>query len=215
MSRWEGGSPWIATVSTHLPALSRTQAWVLALWSCGMVLGQSGGTATVAALLALLLGQREDALRHRLREWCYDAADKRGDKRRAVAVEACFAPLLGWVLAWWPAMARRLALDATPLGQRFTVLTLSVVVRADRSLYARWLYQAMQANGWHPFLLINAQGTYHPATGGPSGCWPASLRWSVAPPGVGTWCASRAATAGSPAPCWRAGRLGSESAGWS
>jgi len=30
-----------------------------------------------------------------------------------------------------------------------------VLVMADRGFYARWLFQAMVANGWHPFLRIN------------------------------------------------------------
>jgi len=142
-----------------------------------------------------------------LREWCDDAADKRGRKRREVDVAACFAPLLRWVLASWPRGEKRLALalDATTRGQRFTVLAISVVyrgcaipvawavvpattkgkwrphgeallgrldgvvpedwlviVRADRGLYARWLYQAIQRPGWHPFLRINPQGPYRP-----------------------------------------------------
>ena len=33
-----------------------------------------------------------------------------------------------------------------------------VLVMADRGLYARWLFQAIVANGWHPFLRINAHG---------------------------------------------------------
>ncbi len=33
-----------------------------------------------------------------------------------------------------------------------------VIVRADRGRYARWLYQAIQRPGWHPFLRINPQG---------------------------------------------------------
>src|SRR5712692_6263135 len=30
----------------------------------------------------------------------------------------------------------------------------TVLVMADRGLYAAWLYQAIQANGWHPFLRV-------------------------------------------------------------
>ncbi len=30
-----------------------------------------------------------------------------------------------------------------------------VLVLADRGLYARWLYRAIVACGWHPFLRIN------------------------------------------------------------
>ncbi len=37
-----------------------------------------------------------------------------------------------------------------------------VIVRADRGLYARWLYQATQRPGWPPFLRINQQGQYRP-----------------------------------------------------
>jgi hypothetical protein len=33
-----------------------------------------------------------------------------------------------------------------------------VLVLADRGLYAKWLYQAIVKQGWHPFLRINQQG---------------------------------------------------------
>ena len=36
----------------------------------------------------------------------------------------------------------------------------TVVVMADRGLYARWLYQEIVTIGWHPFLRINTGGTY-------------------------------------------------------
>jgi hypothetical protein len=55
------------TVSSYCPHLSRPQAGVLALWSLGMVLSRSCGLSQVSVLLALLLGQQEDALRQRLR----------------------------------------------------------------------------------------------------------------------------------------------------
>jgi hypothetical protein len=35
-----------------------------------------------------------------------------------------------------------------------------VLVLADRGLYARWLFDAIRALGWHPFLRINANGLY-------------------------------------------------------
>ncbi len=99
-----------------------------------------------------------------------------------------------------------LALDATTLGTRFTVLVVSVVYRgcaipvawvvlsatathawrrewlrllrqvhravprswtvivlADRGLYARWLFRRITRLGWHPFLRINTGGTFRPA----------------------------------------------------
>ena len=71
-------SQWTTEVSSHLPHLSRPQAGVLALWSLGMVLSRSCGLSQVSVLLALLLGQSEETLRQRLREWYYPAADKAG-----------------------------------------------------------------------------------------------------------------------------------------
>jgi Transposase DDE domain len=207
VSRPAGLSQWETTVSTHLPTLSPAQATVLALWSFGMVLARSCGITSVTALLAPLLDAQENTVRQRLREWCYDAQDKRGTKRQDLDVTTCFAPLLRWVLAWWPALEQRLvlAMDATTLGQRFTVLAISVVYRgcaipvawvvveatrkgawrphwealfdhlqgsvpadwtvlvlADRGLYARWLFQHLVKRGWHPFLRINLGGNVRP-----------------------------------------------------
>jgi hypothetical protein len=38
----------------------------------------------------------------------------------------------------------------------------TVIVLADRGLYARWLFQAIGALGWHPLLRVNQQGTLRP-----------------------------------------------------
>lgn len=37
-----------------------------------------------------------------------------------------------------------------------------VIVLADRGLYARWLFEAIRACGWHPFLRINTGSLYRP-----------------------------------------------------
>ena len=222
MSRMEVVSAWEGIVSRHLPVLSRPQARVLAWWSLGVVLAQRCGQTSVVAMVAGLVGQSENTVRQRLREWCYAAPDKAGSRRgvarRQLAVETCFAPLLRWILQWWAASGEHprrlaLALDASTLGARVTVLALSVVYRGcaipvawvvvraqepgawqphwrwllrqaqqsipadwlvivlgDRGLYAPWLYQAIVAGGWHPFLRINAgpgNGLYRlPAGGG-------------------------------------------------
>ena len=202
---------WQQTLSTYLPHLSRPQVTVLALWSLGLILAHSCGLTTVATVLASLLVRREGAVREQLRDWYREApakhGAKRGRKRRSLDVSTCFAPLLRWVVAWWDPACPQLALamDASTLGQRFTILTISVVVRgcaipvawkvveatragawrphwialfealdgsipadwtvivlADRGLYARWLFTTIQARGWHPFLRINRQGQYRP-----------------------------------------------------
>ena len=207
MSHRKALSQWEQTVSRHLPHLSRPQAHVLALWSYGMVLAKSCGTTSVAAGLAELLKSSVSTRRQQLREWCYDAADKKGEHRQEVDVTLCFGPLLGWILSWWPQTVCQLALgmDATTLADRFTVLCISVLYRgcaipvawrvlrgneqgawephgkalltsrkggvpkhwtvlvlADRGLYAPWLFRHIVSLGWHPFLRINLGGKARP-----------------------------------------------------
>ncbi len=196
---------WTDTIQTHLPHLSKPQATVLALWSLGMVLARSCALTAVSAFLAPWLGRKENTVRQQLREFCYEAAAKRGTDRCALPVETCFVPLLAWVVSLWQGTQLALALDATTLGTRFTVLVLSVVYRgcaipvvwvvlsatakhawrrewlrmlrqvhravprswtvlvlADRGLYARWLFRRITRLGWHPFLRINTGGTFRP-----------------------------------------------------
>ena len=97
MSQSETLSQWEKTVSTHMSHMSRTQAYVLALWSYGIVLAKSCGITSVAALLAGLLDTSPGTMRQRLREWCYDKCDKKGEHRQAVDVTLSFAPLLSWI----------------------------------------------------------------------------------------------------------------------
>lgn len=164
MSHTDTLSQWESTVSTYLPHLSRPQAHVLALWSYGMVLAKSCGITSVAAVLADLLGCSFSTLRQCLREWCYDAADKRGKQRQEVDVTLCFAPLLGWVLSWWPASESRLALgiDATTLSDRFTVLAISVLYRGCAIPMAWKLLRTHEKGAWEPYwkdLLTALQGS--------------------------------------------------------
>jgi hypothetical protein len=211
MPRPTGLLQWQQLVSTQFPHLSRPQVLGLSLWSAGIVLAQRCGLTQVAVMLAYLLCRRESAVRQHLRDAYRDAAHKsgakRGDKRRSLDVTSCFAPLLRWVVALMPPNCRRLALamDATTLGQRFSVLSIhvviqgcaipvawhivnttakgawrphwetlfaqldgaipadwTVVVAADRGLYAKWLFTTITALGWHPLLRINRQGKYCP-----------------------------------------------------
>ena len=152
MSHPEPLSQWIQIVSTHFPKLSRPQAKMLAYWSYGMVLAKSCGITLVCAALALQLGCSEANLLQRLREWCYGAKDKKGEKRRELDVSTCFGPLVQWILAWWPADQPRLALalDATTLKKRFTVLVSSVVYRGCAIPVAWKVVGAEQKGAWEP-----------------------------------------------------------------
>jgi hypothetical protein len=193
-------SPWQQEVSSAFAHLSKAQAGGLALWSAGIALSGSSGIVQISALLAQVLGQKEGTVFQRLREWYLDAAHKRGAHRRTLDVATCFGPLLGWIITRVVGEEQRLALalDATTLGNRWIILSVSVLVRgcaipvawkvlpshtkgswrphweslltalkgqvpsswqvlvlADCGLYARWLYTAIVACGWHPFLRIN------------------------------------------------------------
>jgi hypothetical protein len=153
MSHPDPFSSWKETVSSAFPHLSRPQATVLALWSYGMVLAKACGITLVSAALALQFGWKEATLVQRLREWCYAAPDKKGTKRREVDVRTCFAPLLRWLLSWWPAEVPRLALalDATTLSDRFTVLAVSVLYRGC-AIPVAWKVVAAGAKGaWQPY----------------------------------------------------------------
>lgn len=155
MSYPEPLSQWRETVSTAFPRLSQPQATVLALWSYGMVLAKSCGITLVCATLALQLGCSEASLVQRLREWCYAAKDKRGSKRQELDVSTCFAPLLRWLLSWWPANEPRLvlALDASTLKKRFTVLCISVVYRGCAIPVAWKIVGAEEKGSWQPIWL--------------------------------------------------------------
>jgi hypothetical protein len=107
--------------------LTKPQATVLALWSLGMVWARSCALTAVSVCLAPWLPRKEDAVRQQWREFCYEATAKRGTARQELVVETCCVPLLAWVVEQWEGTPLALALDATTLGTRFTVLALSGV----------------------------------------------------------------------------------------
>ena len=148
MSRQDELYAWRETIQARFPDLSKPQARVLALWSFGTVLAGSCSLSSVTLIIAALLKKNENTVRQRLREWCYDAQDKRGDQRQAVMVEACFAPLLAWIISWWRGERLALALDATNLKDRFAVLAVSVLYRGCAIPVAWTVLPANQEGAW-------------------------------------------------------------------
>ena len=146
---------WVGTVTRKMPHLSKPQAKVLAMWSFGIAMTQSSGLTTVSIFLAKLLGIKENTARQRLREWLRDAEDKKGNKRQAIEVTSCFAPLLSWILSQWQPGEKKLALamDATTLGQRFTVLAISVLYRGCAIPIAWKIVKATSKGAWKPYWL--------------------------------------------------------------
>lgn len=196
---------WVRVVIEKMPHLSKPQAVVLAMWSFGIALTHSCGLTTVSVFLGEILGRPSAHIREQLRQWYREKRSQGGRKYSQIEVRQCFSPLLKWVLSQWSSEEKRLVLaaDATTLGQRFTLLVISVVYRGgaipvawkvvrgtekgswqphwrgllealkgsiaqdwlvivttDRGLYAKWLYQAIQELGWHPFMRINGMGFY-------------------------------------------------------
>ena len=127
MAYQEKLSQWTETVSTHLAHLSRPQVTIVAYWSYALIFWHRCGLSRTSLWLALMLGGKPGAWRQRLREWCYDAQDKKGEQRREVVVQECFAPLLRWILSWWKTTEPRLVLvlDSSTLSDRLTLLAVS------------------------------------------------------------------------------------------
>ena len=149
---------WAAAVSIHLPNLSRTQAFVLAMYSYGMAMTRRCGQTHIALFLAGMMSQKPSTVRQRLREWTYEAEDKRGYKRRRIDVMACFAPLLGWIVSRWSSPQLVLALDVTYLGSRFMILSVSVVYQGGAIPVAWSILPGEAKRPWHPLWvqLLNA-----------------------------------------------------------
>ena len=120
-----------------------------------MVISHSCGLTSVSSSLASLLGVKENSVRQRIREWHYAKDDKRGKGRCEIEVRSSFVPLLCWILSWWPADEKRLALamDATSLGQVLVVLVISVVYRGCAIPIAWHVLPATEKGSWkNPWL---------------------------------------------------------------
>ena len=186
-----------------LPSLSRAQANVLGELVFAMLMVDGCGMTRICSYVSELLDQAMNTLRQKYREIYYEKEAKAGVKqgrckRRELVVEELFADLLRGVLKDWQGPKTLvLALDASTLSDRLTVLSISVMYRgcgirvawtilpgagegawrphwvrmltrlseavpsewqvlvmADRGLYAAWLFRAIQAQGWHPFLRV-------------------------------------------------------------
>lgn len=144
---------WTQTLTEHLPHLSKPQAAMLALMSFGMVWARSCAISAVSAFLSPLLGEKPNTLRQRLREFCYEASQKRGKKRIAVEPSPCFSKILGWIMSLWKGREVALALDATTLSDRFIVLAVSVLYRGCAIPVAWTIVSAQKKEGWRKHWL--------------------------------------------------------------
>jgi len=116
--------------------------WVVSWWQ---------GTQLALAIDATTLGQRFVVL------------------AVSVVYRGCAIPV-AWVIlpagakhAWRREWLRLLRLLRPAIPRGWTVIVL-----ADRGLYAPWLFRRITRLGWHPFLRINTGGSFRPAG---SSCW--------------------------------------------
>jgi len=155
---------WKREVSTAFAHLSKAQVLGLVCWSVGIALTGSSGISQISALLSQILEQKETTVSQRLREWYLEAEQKSGDHRRELNVTSCFGSLLGWIIRLWVSKEKRiaLALDATTLGERWTVLTICVVLRSC-AIPVAWKVVGAHAKGsWRPYwedLLEHLRGS--------------------------------------------------------
>jgi hypothetical protein len=81
----------------------------------------------------------------------------------SVVYRGCAVPVAWSILpagqkrAWRPEWERLLGRLRGAVPDDWTVIVL-----ADRGLYARWLFAAIVGLGWHPFLRVNLGGTFRP-----------------------------------------------------
>ena len=124
---------WKQIVSCRFLSLTLPQISGLATWSFGMVMTRSSSVTQVSSLMAKINAEPENTVRQRLKEWYKSgsAKSKKGNKRASVEVSECFSSLLEWIIDLLPQTTTELpiAIDATSIGQNFTVLSVNVLYR--------------------------------------------------------------------------------------
>lgn len=148
---------WKQIISQRFSHLSLPQVSGLATWSFGMVMTQSSSLTKVSTLIAKVNQEPENTVRQRLKEW-YKSAEakaKEGNKRASIEVIECFGSLLKWVVDLLPQTTRELpiAMDATNIGQNFTVLSINVLYRRCAIPIAWKVVKGTEKGSWKPYWL--------------------------------------------------------------
>ena len=145
---------WKQIVSCRFPDLSLPQVNGLATWSFGMVMTQSSSLSRVSTLIAKINAESENTVRQRLKEWYKSGTAKTrpGKKRASIEVNSCFGSLLKWVIDLLPQSNQELpmAMDATNIGQNFTVLSINVLYRRCAIPVAWKIVKGTERGSWKP-----------------------------------------------------------------
>ena len=143
--------PHARCIAKRLPHLRPGQVKGLALWVGATILARSGCQNAVLGVLQTL-GFGWHTTRQYLREWLRDGADRAAPCGVQLDVQACFAPLLRWVLAWWQGTELTLAVDPTAKGGELVALVISVVYRGLAIPVAWRIKTGGQPGPWMPDL---------------------------------------------------------------
>lgn len=148
---------WKQIVSHRFAHLSLPQVSGLATWSFGMVMTQSSSLTKVSTLIAKINQEKKNTVRQRLKEWYKggEAKAKQGNKRVSLEVTKCFGSLLQWVVDLLPQTTKELpiAIDATSIGQNFTVLSVNVLYRSCAIPVAWKVVKATEKGSWKPYWI--------------------------------------------------------------
>ena len=164
---------WKQIVSGRFFHLSLPQINGLATWSFGIVMTSSSSLSKVSSLIAKINTEPENNVRQRLKEWYKSGEARRvmrlvvvrrrsdpfgictrpGNKRASIEVTKCFGSLLRWVIDLLPQTNQELpiALDATNIGQNFTVLSINVLYRRCAIPVAWKVVKGTERGSWKPY----------------------------------------------------------------
>jgi hypothetical protein len=143
---------WARIVSYHFLGLSLPEVAGLATWSFGMVMTGSSSVTKISQFISRLNQEKTNTVRQRLKEWYLQAEAKTGKKRNQLEVNKCFAPLLQWILSLWNSEEKSLplAIDATNIGQNFTVLSIHVLYQGCGIPVAWKIVKGTEKAAWKP-----------------------------------------------------------------
>jgi len=146
---------WKQIVSRRFPNLSLPQVNGLATWSFGMVMTGSSSLSKVSNLIAKVNQESANTVRQRLKEWYKSAEAKTrpGNKRASIEINSCFSSLFKWVIDLLPQSNQELpmAIDATNIGQNFTVLSINVLYRRCAIPVAWKVVKGTERGSWKPY----------------------------------------------------------------
>ena len=120
-----------------------------------MVITRSRSLSKVSTIIAKINQEKENTVRQRLKEWYKEenAKAKNGNKRVSLNVKQCFPFLLRWIVDLLPQTTQELlmALDATNIGQHFTVLSINLLYSGSAIPVAWKIVKGTETGSWKPY----------------------------------------------------------------